>query len=124
MKLTYKAATKSGKIIQGVLDAKDTKEAVYFLRKKMLTPITIKVQPTRDFEKFLPFLKKNSQKDIILFTRQLSSMLVSGLTLIQSLHILNDQMQKSSMQEIIEKIITDLEEGSTFAQAISKYPTV
>src|SRR5437763_600266 len=118
MKLTYKAATKSGTIIHGILESKDTAEAAYFLRKKELVPVTIKEQVTYNLETILPFLKKNSLKDLILFTRQLSSMLTSGLTLIQALQILNNQMQKSSMQEIVEKIILDIEEGKTFSQAI------
>ncbi|HSW88346.1 MAG TPA: type II secretion system F family protein [Candidatus Saccharimonadales bacterium] len=124
MKLTYKAATKSGKILQGILDAKDTKEAAYFLRKKDLTPIHIKAQSTQTLESFLPFLKKHTSKDLILFTRQLSSMIASGLTLTQALHILDNQMQKSSMQEVVEKIIADIEEGKTLSQAISKYPDI
>ncbi|HSW97911.1 MAG TPA: type II secretion system F family protein [Candidatus Saccharimonadales bacterium] len=124
MKLTYKAATKSGKILQGILDAKDTKEAAYFLRKKELTPINIKAQSSQSLENFFPFLKKHKSKDLILFTRQLSSMIASGLTLTQALHILDNQMQKSSMQEIVEKIIADIEEGKTLSQAISKYPDV
>lgn len=124
MKLTYKAATKTGKILQGILDAKDTKEAAYFLRKKELTPIVIKVQSSQDLTSLFPFLKKHKRKDLILFTRQLSSMIASGLTLIQALHILDNQLQKSSMQEIVGKIIADVEEGKTFSQAISKYPDV
>lgn len=124
MKLTYKAATKNGKIIQGILEAKDTKDAAYLLRKKELTPITIKVQSGQDLSALFPFLKKHKIKDLILFTRQLSSMLTSGLTLVQALHTLENQLQKSTMQDIVGGIIADVEEGKTFSQAISKYPEV
>src|SRR5258708_567256 len=124
MKLTYKAATTKGKILHGVLEAKDTKEAAYFLRKKDLIPVSITAESTQDIGKIFPFLKRHKIKDLILFTRQLASMLNSGLTLIQALNILNNQMQKTSLQEIIGKIIADIEEGQTFSQAIAKYPDI
>lgn len=124
MKLRYKATTPDGKIIQGVMDANDVNEAAKFLRAKDLFPIQIKKQNSGLFlEKLLPF-NKISSSDVILFTRQLSSMLSSGLTLLRALQIFKDQTQNEAMIDLVSGIITNIEEGKSFSYAIAKYPDV
>ena len=123
MKLRYKAATKDGKLSQGLLDAKDINEAANYLRTKSLIPINI----TRVDNKFwtkLPFIKKLKSSDLVLFTRQLSSMLSSGLTLFRSLEILKDQIENEQMTEVVTTVINDVQEGKTLSQAIEKHPEV
>jgi type IV pilus assembly protein PilC len=120
MKLRYKAATKDGRLSQGLLDAKDINEAAEYLRTKGLIPINI----TRIDNKFwanLPFMKKIKSSDLVLFTRQLSSMLSSGLTLFRSLEILKDQIENEQMAEVVTTVINDVQEGRTLSQAIEKH---
>ena len=121
MRLRYKAATKEGKLSQGLLDAKDIQEAATYLRAKGLMPIQI-VRIDNQILTQIPFLNKVKTSDLILFTRQMSSMLSAGLTLMKSLEILKDQMTNVTMQEIITSIINDVSEGKTFSQAIAKHP--
>lgn len=121
MRLRYKAATKEGKLSQGLLDAKDIQEAAVYLRAKGLMPIQI-VRIDNQILTQIPFLNKVKTSELVLFTRQMSSMLSSGLTLMKSLEILKDQMTNVAMQEIITSIINDVSEGKTFSQAISKHP--
>lgn len=123
MRLRYKAATKEGKMTRGLIDAKDINEAVVYLRAKNLLPIEITKADSKIFGG-LPFMNKVKNSDLVLFTRQLSSMLSSGLTLIRSLDILRDQMQNKAMSEVITTIIADIEEGRTLAVAIAKHPSV
>ncbi len=123
MRLRYKAATKEGKLSQGLLDAKDIQEAATYLRVKGLMPIQI-VRIDNQILTQIPFLNKVKTADLILFTRQMSSMLSAGLTLMKSLEILKDQMTNVTMQEIITSIINDVQEGKTFSQAISKHPKI
>jgi len=122
MKLSYKATTTEGKIVEGVLEAKDTKEAAYYLREKQLLPI--RVTAIKDSGRFNPFsfIQKNHTADLVLFTRQLSSMLTSGLTLIQSLGILKEQLQDVHMQEVVNGIIAQVQEGKPLSSALVKYP--
>lgn len=124
MKLRYKATTSQGKIIRGLMDANDVEEAANYLRGKELIPIDISKQTDDILEKVLPFLNKIGDKDLILFTRQLSSMLSSGLTLLKALQIFKDQIENEAMVEIVTSIINDIEEGKTFSYAIAKYPDV
>lgn len=123
MKLRYKAATKEGKLSQGLLDARDINEAAGYLRARKLIPIQI-TKVNNQFWNNLPMFGGVKNSDLVLFTRQLSSMLASGLTLMRSLEILKDQIQNPNMTEIITTVINDVQEGKTLAQAIEKHPKV
>ena len=122
MRLRYKAISKESKIIQGLIDAKDIQEAALYLRQKDLVPIRIFKDSEGSILRFLPFVSKVKSSDLVIFTRQLSSMLSSGLTLIRSFSILKAQTKNEAMIEILESIISDIEEGRTFSAAISRYP--
>lgn len=124
MKLSYKATSKDGKIIQGLIEAKDIEEAAYFLRSRDMLPIRIDPVQKQDILPFLSHLNASHHQDLVLLTRQLSSMLTSGLTLMQALSILKDQIQNPEMKEIINNIVTDVQDGKTFSSSIEKYPKV
>lgn len=120
MKLTYKATTSDGKLTQGLIEAKNIEEAATYLRTKGMLPISVKGSDKTQFS--ILFFHKSSSKDLVLFTRQLSSMLTSGLTVIQSLNILKEQTTNEKMKDIINSVISDVQEGKTFADAIAKHP--
>lgn len=120
MRLLYKAVTRDGKIVRGLIEAKDQSEAASFLRAKELLPTHITQKNERGV--FSLFAQKAKSSDLVFFTRQLSSMLASGLTLTQSLSILKDQVQNEAMIEIVSGIIIDIDEGKTFSAALGKYP--
>ncbi len=124
MKLRYKAVTTDSRIVRGLVEAKDTAEAVTYLRDKDLVPVSITPDKKNDLSQFIPFIGKVKQGDLVLFTRQLSSMLSSGLTLIKSLQILQEQMVGHAMFDVINSIVSDIEEGKNFSSAISKYPEI
>jgi type IV pilus assembly protein PilC len=123
MRLRYKAITKEGKVAQGLLDAKDIAETAGYLRARGLVPINI-TRVDNQFWNDLPFFNNVKNTDLIIFTRQLSSMLASGLTLMRALDILKEQVTSQLLIEIITSIIADVSEGKTFAQSIEKYPKV
>lgn len=124
MRLRYKAVTPDSRIVRGLVEAKDTAEAVMYLRNKELVPVSITEDKKNDVLQFLPFFGKVKQGDLVLFTRQLSSMLSSGLTLIKSLQILQEQMNGRAMFDVINSIVSDIEEGKNFSSAIAKYPEI
>ena len=125
MKLYYKAVTNKGKSIDGLIEARDPQEAAAYLRSKELVPIKIIKKGKSKFEDLLPFVgNKIKSKDVVNLTRQISSMLTSGLTLLRSLEILKNQVRNRALMEVINSIIKDIEEGSNFSTAISKHPQV
>ena len=124
MRLRYKAVSQEGKKIRGFVEAREVKDAAYYLRQRNLVPIEISKEKEFFLLKKLPGAGKVKSKDLILFTRQLSSMLASGLTLLKSLGILKDQTSNKILQETLGGILLDLEEGQSFSDSISKYPDI
>src|SRR4051812_15538607 len=115
MRLRYKAVSQEGKVIRGSVESSDLSEAANYLRQRKLIPINISKEGEKDFSKFFPTLNKVKSKDLVLFTRQISSMLTSGLTLIKALEILKDQTQNKIIRETIGAILLDLQEGNSFS---------
>ena len=125
MKLYYKAVTNKGKSIEGLIDAKDPSEAATYLRSKELLLVQITKREKNRFEGLIPFLGNRIKgKEIVDFTRQLASMLTSGLTLLRSLEILKNQIGNKAFVDVIGNIVKDIQEGSNFSRAIAKHPNV
>jgi len=124
MKLAYKATTTDGKIQQGVMDAKDINEAAFYIRNKGLLLISIVEQKESSFNISKLLQPRVTGNDLVIFTRQLSSILASGLTLMQALLILKDQIQNPAMKDLVNKLIAEVQEGKSFHEAISKFPNV
>ncbi len=92
MKLSYGAVNKDGEKFYGVIEAGSVEEAATYLRSKNFIPTYIKSQEKSKIEEIFPFFaKKVKSSDVVLFTRQLSSMLSAGLTLLKALEILKNQ---------------------------------
>lgn len=124
MQFTYKVTTQEGKIAQGIIDATDASTAASYLRQRGFYPISIIKKSDEGMLSFLSFGKRVNQTDIVFFTRQLSSMLSSGLTLMQALGILKTQIQKEQMFIMIDDIMRSIEDGKSFSEAVSKYPKI
>jgi len=125
MRLYYKAVTNKGESIDGLIDARDPSEAATYLRSKELLPIKIVKREKNKFENLIPFLgARIKSSEVVSLTRQLSSMLSSGLTLLRSLEILKNQIGNRALADIIDSIIKDIQEGASFSRAIAKHPEV
>ncbi|MBF8250132.1 MAG: Type pilus inner rane protein PilC [Candidatus Levybacteria bacterium] len=123
MRLYYKAATGKGETIEGLIEARDPNEVATYLRSKGLLPIKIVKKERSKFENWIPFLgDRVKSSDVIALTRQLSSMLTSGITLLRSLEILKNQIGNHALVDVLDIIIKDIQEGSSFSHAIAKHP--
>lgn len=123
MEFSYLAADGNGIKQKGKLEANDQKEVIEYLRSKSLVPLAI-----RDVEKtqssILAYFHRVKGGDIVLFTRQLSSMILTGLTVIESLQILKQQTTKPQMLKVLNDLIASLSEGSSLSQSLSNHPKV
>ena len=117
MEFIYTGVDKNSARTKGKLEANNEREVVEFLRANGITPLSLKRA-----EKHGSFLQggvKNS--DIVLFTRQLASMILTGLTLIEALRVLKEQGNKPRMQEIINDLIAQISEGNSFSDALANH---
>ncbi len=116
------AETRKGKTLKGEFDVADEKIVRAQLRRRNLTVKKIKLKPKDLFESISFLQPKVTNKDIVIFTRQFSTMIDAGLPLIQGLTILADQTENKTFQVILKKVVKDVEGGSSLAEALRKHP--
>lgn len=124
MKFNYQARTKDGSIESGTIEASSQKAAVDVLHQNGLFPTSIKeVSPNKIIQK-INVLAGTSFKEVVVFSRELATMLDSKVPLAEALDSLADQTKNQNFQEQIYRIATSIREGSTFSKAISAYPKI
>jgi type IV pilus assembly protein PilC len=121
---TWVAETKKGRVLKGSLEAADDKIARLQLKRRNLTVKKLKAKPKDLFENVSFMQPKIKSKDIVIFTRQFSTMIDAGLPLVQGLTILAEQTDNKSLRVVLKEITKDVEGGSTLAEALKKHPKV
>jgi len=116
----YKTTVK-GKVQKGEIEADNEQGALSKLKQKNIRVAGVKKKFESDF---LSNKKPITERDIVIFTRQFSTMVDAGLPLVQCLEILGKQSDNPSFGEIITKIKTDIESGSNLSDAMRKHPKV
>jgi type II secretory pathway component PulF len=120
----YRALSPAGEAQQGLLDASDLDQAVDRLHNMGLVPVRLEPQgAARRGADLLPFLRKKvAPRDLILFTRQLETMLDSGLPILSSLESLHAQTTHPRLKPAIDRVRSDVEQGSTLTEALRRQP--
>ncbi len=120
----WKGVNSYGEKRKGKLDMPNEAMALSHLKKMRITPSQVKEAPKDIFEN-VEFLKpKVTGKDVVIFTRQLSTMIDAGLPLVQSLEILGEQQENPTFKNVLREIRMDVETGTTFADAMKKHPNI
>jgi len=118
------AETKRGRKLKGEIDAADEKIALSQLKRRNFNVKKLKLKPKDIFEN-IGFMKPSvKKKDIVIFTRQFSTMIDAGLPLVQGLTILAEQSENPTFKGVLKEINKDVEGGSTLAEAMKKHPDV
>ncbi|MDO8603395.1 MAG: type II secretion system F family protein [Candidatus Omnitrophota bacterium] len=117
----YTAKEINGKTISGVMEYSDKALLIEALRKKDLIIISIE-----EVAKRRPASPGGSVKleEIVIFSRQLATMVDSGIPLVQALDILCEQIEKPAFRAILAKIKDDIETGSSLSDAFARHPAV
>jgi type IV pilus assembly protein PilC len=112
----------TGQRVKATVQAENEQSAASLIRKEALVPIEIKSLDQRGVKNSISKLNRVKTKDKVLFSRQLSTLINAGLPIIQSLRSVEDQTDSKPFKIIIQEIISDVEGGSTLANAMSKHP--
>jgi type IV pilus assembly protein PilC len=121
----YKVKDKSGKLVEGSLEAENAQLVVSKLRSMGYVPIEIQQTggPGLQKELKLPGLSDRVKlKDVSVFSRQFATMINSGLSLLRSLNILAEQTESKPLAEIVGQVRMDVEKGASLSQAMAKHP--
>lgn len=125
MKFNYQARDKKGETQTGVVEASSREAAAQLLsRHDLYVTLLEEAKAAPAYSKRLTFFDKVSVRDIMLFSRQLSIMFQSRVSLVEALQVLGSQMRNASFKEKIFEISESVEGGTAFSQAIEKYPSI
>src|SRR5919199_6695449 len=113
---TYTARALNGQLKSATIEAKSREEVVQQLRKQRLTVVKGDEQVKRKTG------GKISMRDIVIFTRQFSTMINAGLPLVQALDILAKQTENKALADVTRAVVFDVESGHTVADALAKHP--
>jgi type IV pilus assembly protein PilC len=115
----WKAKDNKGEIQTGEYEAENENAVkTYIVQRLKLTPIKIKKKP-KDL-----FPPKVTNDDVIIFSRQFSTMIDAGLPLVQCLDILQSQAENKTFKRVLKKIKDGVEGGSTLADALREFPDI
>jgi len=122
----YEAYDRQGKLVKGNLKASSEFTAEQQVVARGLTPVNVEVAPSMfTLEEALPSLFQVKPRDVIVFSRQLATLLQSGISLLPSLEILHGQVASSrGFRRVLEKIIFDIRSGASFSDAIRRHAKV
>ena len=99
-----------------IISLKEGKKPLEEDKKPLVSPLS---QPIR-----LPWLKTVKSRDLVIFNRQLATMISSGLPLIDNLRVLSEQTESRELGETLRKVEADISSGSSFSKALAKFPKV
>jgi len=122
----YKVRDRSGKIVQGTVEAESENAVVGRLRQMGLAPLLIEEhkESLGKKELHLPWAGRVKPKDIAVMSRQFATMINSGLSLLRALNILAEQTDNSRFREVLSAVRSDVEKGQSLSQALAKHPKV
>jgi type IV pilus assembly protein PilC len=119
---TWEGRTRQGTTKKGVMEATGEAAVMAQLRAQMITPVNVKAKSKDLLEGISLFKAQANTRDMVIFTRQFATMIDAGLPLVQCLSIQADQQPKQGFKEVIQGVKSDVEQGSTFADALGKHP--
>lgn len=124
----YKAVTPEGKFVEGTLEAADERTALTRLKEQGQLPIKVLSGEESGLfgrELKLPWQRKKvPQKDLLIFTQELSTLLRAGLPLDRSLTILSELTENVYLREIVKDLLREIKGGKSLSEALGMYPRV
>jgi len=121
----YKVRDRTGKIFTGNMEGENRISVVSRLREMdyFITSVSEK-RGNILFSKRINIFKSIKLRDLTIFYRQFATMVNAGLTLVNSLDILTEQVENKALADNIKVVKSDVEAGSTLADAMAKFPQV
>jgi type IV pilus assembly protein PilC len=115
---TYTARAVNGELKSATIDAPSRDDVIKQLRQLKLNVVKID-EGTANRKKRGGSIK---MRDVVIFTRQFSTMINAGLPLVQALDILATQSENPALKDVTRQVVFDVESGNTLADAMRKHP--
>src|SRR3989344_3574199 len=124
MKFQYKAKNKGGEVKTGAVVAADQARAEQLLADNGLAIISLERREENYFVKINPFGKSVSNKDLVLFSRQLATLISARVPIIQSLRILQEQIENKYLLSVVGDLIAGIENGESLSASLAKHTDI
>jgi type II secretory pathway component PulF len=119
----YRARNTKGEVITGIIEGPHSEAVAEQLFSKGYIPIKIEEGKRQVSPGFQLFGRVRSE-DLIVFSRQLSTLIVSGVSFLRGLETLSEQTKNKRLRLAIEEIRKDVEGGSSLSEALSRFPKI
>lgn len=121
-KYSYKAKTSPKETIEGEIEAESKQECLFKLNRMGYFPVRIDQIDAPSGERRTFGIKKISQTEIIEFTRQLASLIESGVNIVNALNIIHKQAQNRCLKITLNDIIARIKDGNSLSASLNHYP--
>src|SRR5215218_9869391 len=119
----YRALDKQGEIVQDKLEGSGEMAVAQELRQQWLLVIDVKEQSVANKDILAPF-KGIKLADLVIFSRQLATMINAGLPIVRALYILSEQTENPKLKDVVVAVRKDVEAGSSLSEALEQHPKV
>lgn len=117
----YTAKDKNGQTVFGIIEGASESEVAEALHKKDLIVVSVEEAKTNVSKARYGKIKLD---DLVIFSRQLATMIDAGIPLVQSLGILGEQIENKALKNVVITVRQDIEAGVSFCDALAKHPSV
>ena len=122
---TFKALDLSGVSTSGEVEAENKQHVASQLRAKGLIVVDIEEKKgSSDVGDIMARFKRVKAQELTVATRQLSTMISSGMSLLRALYVLEEQAENDKLKEALTQVRGDVEAGISFAEALSRHPKI
>lgn len=122
---TYRARNVAGRIVEGTVRADDTDDAHRQLEEDALIPVEIRLAAEKKRGAAIGFFSpKVKAQDIIVFTRQLSTVLRASMPISQALRVLKAQADNATLKNVLEDVGNSIAGGSRLSEALAEFPRI
>ncbi len=118
----YVAKERTGRPVLGAAEAQDQKALIDALRKQDLIIISVKEERQKGGGHKFNAGGKIKLGELVLFSRQIATMIDSGIPLVQGLEIIGEQIENRAFRKIILEVKKDVASGAAFHEALAKHP--
>src|ERR687889_1766840 len=117
----YRALDKQGEVVQDKLEGSGEMAVVHELRQQGLLVIDVKEQGAAQKDILAPFTRIKLG-DLVVFSRQLATMINAGLPIVRALYILSEQTENPKLNDVVVAVRKDVEAGSSLSESLEKHP--
>ena len=123
-KFTYIAKSQPGETIQGDIEAESEQEVIDKLTKSGYFPISVQTEDLTLSRQGIFRLRKIASRDTVIFTRQLSSLIESGVNILNSLNIIAGQSSNKYLKAVVADIVSRIKDGRSLSDSLAAHPYI